>query len=345
MGADIITRIEGSVQDGGWKAAGAVYNNADAFDWYSEFEAWVDIYTGAWDRLQRPAFRGHVLPDPWKKTFQTSEAPFGAFTGQEFLKRGEIQGIYFKDDATPANDHQINGMTFASIINHIVGQAGEYGHCNLVRGVWPEGFLELNIDSANSTSTDEYEIKQGNFWSRLKEIAEIDFYLLYVDKFNVLNYIPHPMFGASLPDPTLTVTSDLLLEPLTIERRHTEQVGQVKLQGTTPRGLQISGKYPTDAEPGPVLQRTGYLATSNTLMNTVAERMYKFKNRDYIVTAELAGAVGLMLDLLDRVAITYTSSVDGITWSSKKFWIDRITVDIRADFTAKTTLLLDAENA
>lgn len=345
MSADVIARIEGSVQDGGWRASGAVYNDADAFEWYSEFESWFDLYAGGWDRLQKPAIRGHVLPDPWQRTFQFSEAPFSVFTAQEFMKRGEIQGIFFKDVGSPANDHQVNGLKLSSIIQHVMGVAGEYGHCNLVRGVWPEGFLELNIDSANSTVTDEYEIKQGNFWSRLKEIAEVDFYLLYVDKSNTLNYVPHPMFDATLPDPTITLTDDLLLEPLTIERRNTAQVGQVRLQGSTPRGLQIAGKYPTDAEPGPIIQRTGYLATSNSLMNTIAERMYKFENRDYVVTAEMAGAVGLLMDLLDRVAITYTSSADGITWSNKYFWVSRISVELMANFTAKTILTLDAENA
>ena len=70
-----------------------------------------------------------------------------------------------------------------------------------------------------------------------------------------------------------------------------------------------------------------------------------FENRDYRIEAKLQGAVGLMLALLDRVGVTYTSSADGISWSTKKFWIDGITVEIMSDFNAVTTLVLDAEAA
>ncbi len=342
---DVIGKIEGSIQDGGWTATGAVFGDADRLAFYQEIEVWFDLYAGAWEAQPHRAFRGHLLPEAWRKTFLSSEAPFNAFTAQEFMKRGEIQGIYFRDVGSPANNHQINGMQLADIVEHILGKVGEYGHCNLVKGVWPEGIIDLDTDAANSTTVAEYEVKQGNFWGRLQEIADIEFYLLYVDKFNVLHYIPHPMFGASLPDPAITITSDLLLEPLDIEPRNTESAGQIRLQGATPAGLQISGKYPTEPTAGPIVHRAGYLATANTLMDTIAERMYKWENRDYRVTAVLPGAIGLMLDLLDRVAVTYTSSADGISWSSKKFWIDRISVELLANFTARTTLVMDAENA
>lgn len=343
--ADVIARIEGSVDNGGWRCSGIVFNDADALDWYKEFESWFDMHIGYWESLPRPAFKGHMIPDPWRKTFQSSEAPFGGFTAQEMLKRGELQGIFFKDSDTPANAHQITNMTLASIVKHILGNVGEYGHCNFVKGVWPEGIIDLNINTANSTTVDEYEVKQGNFWARLKEIAAIEFYILYMDKYNKAHYVPHPMFDTALPDPVFTLTSDWLLEPLTIETRNNEQIGQVRLSGATPAGLQISGKYPTDATAGPVMQRVGYISDSNSLMTAIATRMYKFENRTHMVTASLSGAVGLLIDLMDRIAITYTSASDGITWSSKKFWINRIEVELLRNFTARTSLVLDAENA
>lgn len=356
---DVIGKIEGSVQDGGWTATGAVFNDADRLDFYQEIEAWFDLYAGSgWGAQPRRGFRGHLMPETWQKVFLSSEAPFSAFTAQEYMKRGEIQGIYYRNVAgSPANRHQIINMSLAKIVYEIVG-----GHCNLMHAseaanydssLWSgsfttttsdEGFMYLDIDDANSTDLDEYEVKQGNFWSRLQEIAGIEFYLLYVDKFNVLHYVPHPMFDATLPDAVLTITSDLLLEPLTIERRNTEAVGQVKLQGTTPSGLQISGKYPSNPTAGPIVYRSGYLATANTLMNTIAERMYKSETRDYRITAVLPGGIGLLLDLMDRVSMTYTSSGDGITWSAKKFWIDSISVELLAGHTARTTLVMDAEN-
>jgi hypothetical protein len=342
---DVLLRIEASMQDGGWRANGSVINEADRLDFYQELEIWYDLYAGAWEGLPRAAFAGHLLPEPWEKTVQSSRAPWAAYTAQEFMKRGKIQGIFFKDVAVPANQHQINGMTYASIVEHILGQAGEYGHCNLVAGVWPEGIITLDIDSANSSEVDEYEVKEGNFWQRLVEIAEIDRYLIYMSKDNVLHYVPHPMFGASLPTPVFTLGSDWLAEPLRIERRNVEQIGQVKLHGVTPRGLQLLGKYPTNAEPGPIIEKSGYVATSNALMNTIAERMYKFENRDYTVEARIGSGLGLLVELLDRVQITYTSAADGLTWSAKKFWVHGIAVEILANFMARTTLTLEAENA
>lgn len=357
---DTIGRIEGSIQDGGWKAEGAVLSDADRLLFYQQIGVWFDAYLGGgWENLPRHAFRGHLLPDPWTKTFQASNAPFTAFTGQEFLKRGEIQGIFYRHVALdPANRHQIINMNYAKIIYEMIG-----GHCSLMHlseipnydaSLWAgafttipqiNGFLTLDLDLANSSSVAEYDLKQGNFWQRLQDIANIEFFLIYLDKFNKLHYVPHPMFNATLPDPVLTITASHLMAPLQFERRNTEKVGQVKLSGTTPQGLQISGKYPANPTAGPVVSRSGYMATASTLMTTIATRMYKFENRDYTVTAVFPNGIGLLLDLLDRVAITYTSSADGIAWSSKKFWINKIGVDLLEDFNAVTTLVMDAEAA
>lgn len=357
---DTIARIEGSIDSGGWTATGAVFNDADRLDFYQEVEAWYYLHTtDGWEALPRPAFDHHLLPDQWMRHFNHSEAPFSSFTAQEFMKRAEIQGIFYKHVASaPANRHQIINMKLAMIVYEIFS-----GHSNLMEAgeastydtqLWSgsittqtheEGFVLLDLDITNSSTIDEYEVKAGGFWQRLKEIADIEFYQIYFDKNNILHYVPHPMFDATLPTATITLTNSLLLSPLTIDRRHTEQVGQVQINGTTPQGLQITGKYPTDPTAGPILYKSGYLSDSASLMNTIAERMYKFQNRDYTVTAELSGAVGLMLDLNDRVAITYTSSDDGITWSSKNFWVSAITVEILSNFNAKTILVLDAENA
>jgi hypothetical protein len=340
---DVIARIEADVEDGGWKASGAVLGDADRLNFYQQIDVWFDLYAEGWEEFPRPGFIGHLLPDTWEKTFQSSNTPWSAFTAQEFMKRGRVQGIYFRHvDSAPANQHQIVNMTYADIVTHLVGQTAQFGHCNLRRGVWPEGIISLNADSANSSEIAEHEIKEGGFWDALKQIAEIDFYLLYVDKTNTLNFIPHPMFG-TLPDPVLTLDSSLLLEPLRITRRNEEAIGQMRLQGQTPAGLQISGKYPTDPEPGPIVTRGGYMGTTNTLMNDIAERMYRFENRDYSIEAKCAGGMGLLLDLLDRVSVTYSSSVDGIAWSEKKFWVHKITVELAANFTAVTTLGLEAE--
>lgn len=341
---NVIATIEADVQDGGWRASGQVMNDADKLTFYQALEVWFYLYAGGWETLPRPAFRGHLLPEPWSKTFQTSVAPLNAFTAQEFMKRGEIQGIFFKDVGSPANQHQITGMTLAEIVRHIVGQSGEYGHCNLVRGVWPEGIITLDLDTANSTAIDSYEVKQGNFWQRLQEIAEIDFYYLWFDKANVLHFKPHPMFG-SVPSPVFELDSEWLSGSLEIEIRNEETVGQIRLSGTTPAGLQIFGKYPTEPTVGPIITKSGYIASTDAEMAAISERMYKFENRSHTVTATIGNGVGLLIDLLDRISITYSSAVDGINWSEKKFWVHKITVEILSNFTARTMLGLEAENA
>lgn len=357
---DTITTIEGSTSDGGWRMTGSVYNDADRLNFYQQITAWFDLYAGgAWGALPRAAFIGHLLPEPWQKTFQSSKADWNAYTSQELMKRGVVQGIFYKNVASsPANRHQIIGLNYAKIVYEMIG-----GHSSLMHSsqigiydsqLWsgafttvasPWGFLILDLDIANSTLVSEYLVREGNFWERIKEMADKDLYLAYTDNAGVFHFVPHPMFDAALPTPVFELTSSMLLEPLRIERRNTEEVGQVIIQGTTPAGLQISGRYPSYSAIGPVVVQSGYLATSSSLMTTIATRKYKFMNRDYRIEAKLPGAVGLMLDLLDRINVTYTSTPDGIAWSQKKFWIDSISVEIADNFNAVTTLIMDAENA
>jgi hypothetical protein len=355
--ADIIGTIQGSAQDGGWTASGAVFNDADRLQFYQQLRVWYRLYAAGWEAKLRGAFLGHLTPDPWSKFVQGSEAPFTAKMANEILKDGEVQGIFYLSvSSSPANRHQIILMKYAHIIYELIG-----GHCNLMHKdeaarydttLWggggpttvtfPEGFVRLNLNISSSSAVASYDLKQGNLWGRMQEIAQKDNYMLYVDKTGVLNYQPHPMFAATLPTAVMTLTSAHLSAPLEVTRR-SEKIGQVKLEGTTPQGIQIRGKYPTQPTAGPILQRIGYLATSNALMATIAERMYRYENRDTLAIAHLPGAMGLMFDILDRVSVTYTSSADGITWSAKKFWVNKIKVDILSDFTAKSTLELDAE--
>lgn len=339
-----IGTISGSIQNGGWQAEGNIFGDADALDWYLPVKSWLSIYAGGWEALPRLAFSGHLAPREWTKTLQTSTAPWSAFTAQQFLKNGRIQGVFYRNVASsPANDHQIVDMTYADIVNEILGIPGQYGHCNLVQGVWPEGFLQLDIDTANSVLAGEHEVKEGPVWTRLDEMARIEHYLLYVDRFNVLHYIRHPMFG-TLPTPVFTLDDAWLLEPLSITPRNTETVGQVRLQGTTPAGQQIAGVYPSSPTAGPVVVEGGFKAASSSQMNTVAERKYLYDNRDVSVKAIIPGAVGCLIDLMDRIAITYQSAVDGVSWTAKKFWIEEITVRVLENFTATTELRLEAES-
>lgn len=357
---DTLNKISGSVSEGGWRATGAIINDADRIAFYQEFFTWFYLHlSDGWEALPRPAYRGHLVPENWQKSFQTSVAPWSAILAQEIMKLGQVQGIFYKNVASaPANRHQIIGLNYAKIIYELIG-----GHCNLMAyteasiydsqlwagafttPTWNEGFVFLDLDISGSTLVSDYTLKEGNFWERIQEMANIEFYLAWVDLYNTFHYRPHPMFDTFLPPVTMTLTSDHLLQPLKVQRRNTEGAGQVILHGTTPAGLQISGRYPSQPTAGPIIEKSGYLATSNGLMTTVATRMYKFSNRDYRIEAKIGNGVGLLLALLDRMAITYTSAPDGIGWSSKKFWIDEISVEVKEDFSAVTTLVMDAEAA
>lgn len=340
-----IGTIRGSIQEGGWQAEGDIFGDADALDWYYPVKSWLRVFANGWESTPRLAFNGHLVPKAWTKTVQTSEAPWSAFTAQQFLKNGRVQGIFFQNATVPANDHQITDMTYADIIEHILGVSGQWGHCNLVQGVWPEGFVELDIDKTNSVLAGEHEVKEGVMWSRLNEIAKIENYLLFVDLQNVLHYIPHPMYLATLPTPVFDLQSDWLLNPLKITPRNTESVGQVILQGTTPQGQQINSRYPTNPTAGPSIVKSGYKAAGSTGMDTVAERQYLYSNRDVSVNATIPGAVGCMIDLMDRVSITYSSLADGVDWSAKKFWVEGVGVRVLENMTAVTELKLEAENS
>ena len=354
---NVIASISADVDDGGWEADGIVFNDADALDFNQTVKSWYGYYAGGWTD-NAGAFSGHLSPDPWTKTLQSSNAPWKAYTAHEMMKRGDLQGIFFKSEASPANRHQITSMTFAKIVYEIVT-----GHCNLVTpsdgtahdsDLWgtvfttpthETGFMSLNIDYTNSATVASYEVKDGSFFSRLKEIASKEFYVVYCDKNNVFNYIPHPMFGATVPDSVFTLTSDLLLEPLEIERRNTEDIAQFVFYGSDPSGSAISGVYPTDPNPGPIRRRGGYLCDSGSALTAIATRAYLFETREYTVTAQVGNGVGLMLDLLDRVNITYSSAADGISWTAEPFYVHKIDVSIMDDFTAKTTLVLEQENS
>jgi len=345
MTLDHIGVIEGSLREGGWTASGNIFSDADRLDWYKAVTSSFRLYTGgAWEPDLRVAFNGHLLPDRWRKTAQSSVAPWQAFTCQEFMKRGRIQGIFFKADASPGNDHQITNMTLANIVNHLLGIEGEFGHCNLVRDVWPEGIAEVDIDTTNSLPLDSYSLKEGNFWQRLQEIAGLDGYLLYVSKDNTIHYVPHPMFG-TLPSVTMDFTSAHIIEPLGITPRNTETVGLVKAHATDASGAQYDGVYPAAPTAGPIKALSGIKTTSGGDLDAVAERHYKTENRAYTVEMTCPGAIGLLFEILDRISITYTSSADGITWSAQKFWIENIMVALTSAEEITTTFTLEAENA
>lgn len=349
---DHLGTITGSLNEGGWRAEGNIYNDADRLQWYQEAESWYWLYRGgAWEATPRLGFRGHLLPEDWEKTVQSSVAPWRGFTAQEILKHGRIQGIFFAEASSPANQHQLTvGESLASgVIKHILGQAGEYGHWNGVYEengtvIWPEGITRLNVETTNSVAPGVWDMKEGNFWARLQEVATADTHLLYVSKDNIINYIQHPMFGATLPSAVMDITSSHLLEPLRITPRNTEAVGKVRVFGNTPGGLQISGSYPTDATAGPVITQSGVLATSATKLTGIATRKYLYANRSHTVIATLPGAMGLLFDIMDRVTITYSSAADGISWSAKAFWVEEIKVTLQDFFNGVSVLRLEAEN-
>src|SRR3989304_1818598 len=94
---DSIARVQGSISAGGWKMTGSIFNDADRLSFYQQMYAWFRLYTqDGWQDKVRPAFRGHIVPDPWEKTFGGSNAPWSGVLAQEMMKRGRIQGVFYK---------------------------------------------------------------------------------------------------------------------------------------------------------------------------------------------------------------------------------------------------------
>lgn len=330
----VVGRITGDVSQGGWSAAGTLFNDGDSFVINQE----LSIAFDDGDAILQPAFLGHAVPGDLSIEVQGSVIGIDSTTAQEFMKKDKVQGIFFAENATPANLHQITDMNLANILEHIVDF-----HCNLSMTNYDEGIILHNIDTTNSVGLDDWEVKEGRFWQRLTEIAFADTYVLFFDKENVLQYTPHPMF-LTHPPPILNLTESDMMEPLTITPNY-RTIGQVKIFGRDSEGFQLEAKFPTSIGQGEVIERSGVIARNATFLTRLATQIFKFESRANTIIVKLGGSIGLNLELMDLITITYARAVDGINFVATEFWIHKIDVAFQENFNSVTTLTLQQDNS
>lgn len=323
-----ISRISADIGRGGWEIRGTAYNDADMISENERLQIFVRAkMEGDWDPAWIQRFVGYCLPQNIKRYHDQSRMEFIAHTSDAYLRRGRVQGIYFTEEAAPANEHQITNMNSGKIIDHIIDD-----HTNMGPNTpAPNGWVDItDIDETNSADLTVLSLHEGIIWERIKQLAENEFYVAYFSKDDHFHYIPHPTFDAVLPAVTMIWDDDFICEPIEIIPRTSKRYNQAVLRALQDGGAILTSVYPAQpaiAEPevyGEKLRLTRLRCNSQALLNTWAERRYQWENRDYTIRIKRPGLVGCWFELLDRIQITYSSVADGIDWNLKDFWIHKI---------------------
>lgn len=342
-----ILNISADVDRGGWSVRGTVYNDADAIEENERIQLFLKAKVdGVWDLNFLKKFQGYALPQSIRRYHDRSTMDFVAHTSDAYLKRGRVQGIYFTINAAPSNAHQITGMTSGHIVEHLID-----GHTNMGPSTpAPNGWVDItDIDKANSADLNVLALHEGIIWERIKQLAENEFYIHYFSKDDHFHYIPHPCFNAPLPAVTMEWDNDFFAEPLEITPRTDKRVKQVHLRALTDAGTILTSKYPV-ASPATVEPEafgepyTKFRLRCNTQaqLDLWAKRRYQWENRDYTLRVHANGIAGVYFEIMDLIEITYSSAVDGISWSQENFFLHKIDVRLNPkERTARTTFTLE----
>ena len=310
--------LSGDLRRGGWLATARVAGDTDLTSRGQNWRIVAKSGAGSFDEEFREIFNGHVLSDPdYRFDRYTSQATVQAGTIDALLAGERIQDIGFTDQAVPANDHQINGLDFAGMINHALQH-----HCNVIYDATgaagaPEGIVtETDIDTTNSTLIGRYNVsKNANMWRALQQIAEGEFYNIWVDRRNKIHYQPRPMFEPSQPNSKGQLTTSHLRGPVVVKfwnSKPGQRVGQVNITTIKDTSTIYKSKYPTVPADGKILpSQDGFWAASQANSDTLAERLYRWLTRAYTLTVAvdpglvLFGDDGDGLDLGDRLTVNY----------------------------------------
>lgn len=342
-----IININADISRGGWQVRGTVYNDANAITENQEVEIFLNAKTdGIWDLNFLKRFQGYALPQSIRRFHDRSTMEFVAYTSDAYLKRGRVQGIYFIRHAAPSNAHQIAGMTSGHIVEHLID-----GHTNMGPSTpAPNGWVNIDdIDLTNSADLTVLALHEGIIWERIKQLAENEFYVCYFSKDDYFHYIPHPCFNTPLPTATMEWDNNFFAEPLEIIPRTDKRVKQVHLRALTDAGAILTAIYPATSpavvEPeafGEPFTKFRLRCNTQAQLNTWAERIYQWENRDYTIRVHANGIAGVYFELLDLIQITHSNASDGIDWSQENFFIHKIDVQLNPkDRTAKSTFTLE----
>lgn len=336
--------IRAAANQGGWQADCRIINDQALMTYGRK----TDIYVrgqagGSWMPDSVPALNGSMFPQALSFNRRQSIGSVVVATTDWWLRNAALQGIYFSQQASPQNPHQIVDLRLGTIIYHILTE-----HTNCTKAT-PGGWVNIDrLDTVNSTSVNVYTVRQSNsIWDVLKKIADNEFYVRYFTKQDYFVYEPHPQFRDSIPDPVLNIVPAMIIGQPEITFRNDVQTDQVQLYALSDTGVIFTANYPTNVGTEGRRQKfTNIRCNEQIRVNLLAERAFKFLNRDYSVRLSLPGIWGAYLEMYDRVSLSYTgTSINGVTvdWTEKKFWIDSITINIQSDTIATTELVLDEE--
>lgn len=340
-----ILSLEGNVQRGGWQANVTAISDQSLVTYGRETRLLTKIEGGG---ATMPDFisalEGSQFPQSLQWDKSQSALNVTVATTDYFLKNAGIQGIYFSEQASPSNPHQMTDLRLGKIVYHILTE-----HTNCTKAT-AGGWVNIDrIDTIGSTSVDVYTVRQSNsIWSVLAKIAGNEFYVRYFTKRDEFVYEPHPQYRATLPDPVISIDSTYIIGQPTITYRTDVDTDQVQLYALTDTGVILTSNYPANVGTEGVKQKfTDIRCNEQIRADLLAERAYKFLNRDFNVSLTLPGSIGSYLELYDRVSLSYTgTSINGVTvdWTDKKFWVSSIRLVRQGNFGAVTELELDEEN-
>lgn len=341
--------VSASADAGGWRAnANFINDQADA-----TYGRRTSLYVlteggGVWQPAHKRVLEGSIIPDTLSWDYKQSQLSIQLTTSNAFLDQAGLQGIYFVDRAyAPGptyNPHQIENLNLGKIVEHILE-----AHTNVSidpAGGWVD---TSGIDTTNSTSVDVYTVRNSNsIWQTLKNIADNEFYVRYFTKLDQFIYEPHPQFRAVPQAVTVTFTADEMVAQPEVRFRNDVKTDQMQLYALTDKGEILQSFYPAAVGTEGRRQKLANIrCNSQSRLDLLSQRSYRYANRDMDVTIQLAGSWAAYLELYDRVAITYSGTArNGVTlsWSAKKFWIEEIALSRVGNLGTVTQLRLAEEN-
>jgi len=362
----IISTLNGNAERGGWECSGTVLLDTSLLERWSLVEIWLHPALNAPPGPPTRAFKGYVYRYSADVDATRSAVSFDAATSHAILERGWLQGIGFVDvehqGRQRAHYHQFDArdrMTLGKIIRHILGYYDEVGqppstnpdwvaHTNLVHHPIenPGGWITLDfVETAGSAEVSRYIVREStNLWRTLRDIAGNEFYTLYFDRHDRLHYHPHPVFYGTPPTPSLELTERMHVGDLSVEIRES-RVRQVLLHAVTDAETTLHASYPTSPTHvyGEVEERTGIRCNSQSLLNTFAQRLYRWVNRPYTLTWRAPGPLGAFVEIGEPVYVTWSGVTRGVHWDFDRTvaWISDVRVEFAEGNTSTTTLTLE----
>jgi hypothetical protein len=317
--------LEGDLRRGGWQLTGYVEGDTDAVaegqNWVVRAKSGASFVDAEW----REIFSGHILSEPESIEFSRyqSRIEVSAGTMNELLEGVNLQAIGFTNQATPANDHQINGLNFARMVEHILRR-----HCNAVYDdpTMPDGVVNsLTVDTTDSTTQGRFNVdKSDNLWRSLQDLGggeeASEFYFPWFSRRNEFYYQAAPPFWTTPPVTKGIITKDHLRGAVKVvvnSARPRDKIGQVSLTAYANFDTFYNATYPANPGRGKILPpRKGIYANSQARADVLAQRLYDWLTRPYSLEIEvdpgliLLGDDGRGLDLGDKVTLTYNGPAE-----------------------------------